>query len=343
MLVEAYDPGDRSRERKRAERAWADAAETAAGGEALLVSPEGLVGETTRANVFAILGDVIVTPAVTGLLPGVTRSWAIERLGAIERALTLAELREADGAFVTTAGRGVVALADVGGSGSRSHPLVEQLRGGVAGAVIVILDNRDSFVLNVQHRLWEIGVDSVVVPSHATRLDEIEDLRSGRDHRLARAAGARRGRHLDGRDPRVRGPRAGARHLPRAPVHRRRARGRVAPNANACHGRASPIEHDGRGVLEGLPSPFDAGRYHALAADEPPSGLAAPGVGPARRRLGPRDGPAPPDAADRGRAVPPGERAHAARVRHPRAVRPAGRARAGQPRYVKVDLPIIVP
>ena len=128
VLVEAYDPGDRSRERKRTERTWADAAETAAGGEALLVSPEGLVGETTRANVFAILGDVVVTPAVAGLLPGVTRSWAIERLGAIERALTLAELREADGAFVTTAGRGIVALADVGGQRLPAHPLVEQLQ-----------------------------------------------------------------------------------------------------------------------------------------------------------------------------------------------------------------------
>jgi branched-chain amino acid aminotransferase len=127
LLVEGYDPADRSRERKATERAWADAAETAAGGEALLVSPEGLVGETTRANVFAILGAVVVTPAATGLLPGVTRSWAIERLGAVERVLTLAELREADGAFLTTAGRGIVALADVDGHRIGAHPLVEQL------------------------------------------------------------------------------------------------------------------------------------------------------------------------------------------------------------------------
>lgn len=128
LLVDAYDPGDRTRERKRTERAWADAAETAAGGEALLVSPQGLVGETTRANVFAILGDTVVTPAVAGILPGVTRSWAIEWLGAVERALTLEELREADGAFLTTAGRGVVALADVDGSRIPAHRLVEQLQ-----------------------------------------------------------------------------------------------------------------------------------------------------------------------------------------------------------------------
>jgi para-aminobenzoate synthetase component 2 len=35
------------------------------------------------------------------------------------------------------------------------------------------------------------------------------------------------------------------------------------------HGRASAVEHDDTGVLAGLPSPFDAGRYHALAAVEP--------------------------------------------------------------------------
>ncbi len=128
LLVEAYDPGDRTRERKRTERAWADAAETAAGGEALLVSIQGLVGETTRANVFAILGDTVVTPALAGILPGVTRLWAIERLGAVERALTLEELRGADGAFLTTAGRGIVVLADVDGSPIPVHPLVEQLR-----------------------------------------------------------------------------------------------------------------------------------------------------------------------------------------------------------------------
>jgi branched-subunit amino acid aminotransferase/4-amino-4-deoxychorismate lyase len=127
LLVEGYDPDDRTRERKRTARAWADAAETAAGGEALLVSPQGLVGETTRANVFAVLGDVVVTPAVAGILPGVTRSWAIERLAAIERALTLEELQGADGAFLTTAGRGIVALADVDGSRIPPHPLVEHL------------------------------------------------------------------------------------------------------------------------------------------------------------------------------------------------------------------------
>jgi para-aminobenzoate synthetase component 2 len=35
------------------------------------------------------------------------------------------------------------------------------------------------------------------------------------------------------------------------------------------HGKTSEVEHDGAGVLAGLPQPFTATRYHSLAAVEP--------------------------------------------------------------------------
>ena len=34
------------------------------------------------------------------------------------------------------------------------------------------------------------------------------------------------------------------------------------------HGKTSAVEHDGHGVLAGLPSPFTATRYHSLAVEE---------------------------------------------------------------------------
>jgi anthranilate synthase/aminodeoxychorismate synthase-like glutamine amidotransferase len=32
------------------------------------------------------------------------------------------------------------------------------------------------------------------------------------------------------------------------------------------HGKVSPVHHDGRGILAGMPQPFEAGRYHSLIA-----------------------------------------------------------------------------
>jgi anthranilate synthase/aminodeoxychorismate synthase-like glutamine amidotransferase len=43
--------------------------------------------------------------------------------------------------------------------------------------------------------------------------------------------------------------------------------GRVVRAPRLMHGKTSPIEHDGRGVFRGIPSPCEVGRYHSLIAE----------------------------------------------------------------------------
>jgi anthranilate synthase component 2 len=47
--------------------------------------------------------------------------------------------------------------------------------------------------------------------------------------------------------------------------------GKVIAAKSIMHGKTSPIEHTGQGVFAGLPSPFEATRYHSLAVE--PSSL----------------------------------------------------------------------
>ncbi|MCK5218014.1 aminodeoxychorismate/anthranilate synthase component II [bacterium] len=43
--------------------------------------------------------------------------------------------------------------------------------------------------------------------------------------------------------------------------------GRIVRAARLMHGKTSDIQHDGRGVFQGLPNPFTATRYHSLLID----------------------------------------------------------------------------
>ena len=49
--------------------------------------------------------------------------------------------------------------------------------------------------------------------------------------------------------------------------------GEIGQARRLVHGKASAIEHDGRGLFHGLPESFEAGRYHSLAATAVPDCL----------------------------------------------------------------------
>lgn len=44
--------------------------------------------------------------------------------------------------------------------------------------------------------------------------------------------------------------------------------GRVVRAGRLMHGKTSPVEHDGNSLFRGLPSPFEATRYHSLIVEE---------------------------------------------------------------------------
>lgn len=125
----SYDPSSTERLRKTADRRWADHAEEEAGGEPLLVERgSGLIGETTRASVIVRTAEgAFLTPRLAGILPGVTRAWAIDHLDADEGDLRLDDLRTARGMALLTAGRGVVPVEAIEGIPIAQDPAFDDL------------------------------------------------------------------------------------------------------------------------------------------------------------------------------------------------------------------------
>ena len=136
--------------------------------------------------------------------------------------------------------------------------------------MILLIDNYDSFTYNLAHLFGELGAEVVVHRNDAIMADEADELNPSH---LVISPGP--GRPED----------AGA-----TPEIRRRLCGRV-PTLGVClghqalvqvfggevgaaqqlvHGKATVVEHDGRGIFAGLPSDFLAGRYHSLAATSVP-------------------------------------------------------------------------
>ena len=131
---------------------------------------------------------------------------------------------------------------------------------------VLVVDNYDSFVYNLVQYLGQLKADVLVLRNDAVSAEDIDvdgvlvspgpgiPQDAGNSMEIVRACAQRRiplfgvclGHQAIGA---VYG----------APIVR-------APEL--LHGKTSEVVHDGTGVLQGLPSPFTATRYHSLAVEE---------------------------------------------------------------------------
>jgi anthranilate synthase/aminodeoxychorismate synthase-like glutamine amidotransferase len=139
--------------------------------------------------------------------------------------------------------------------------------------MLLMLDNYDSFTYNLVHLFEELGAEVRVFRNDAITVEEAEALAPS---------------HL------VVSPGPGRPEDAGISVELIRRLGPTTPTLGVClghqaivqafggevgqarallHGKASPVEHDGRGVFAGLPGTIEAGRYHSLAAVTVPAEL----------------------------------------------------------------------
>ena len=137
--------------------------------------------------------------------------------------------------------------------------------------MILLIDNYDSFTYNLAHLFGELGAEVVVRRNDAIDADEAERLTPSH---LVISPGP--GRPEDAGVSvelvkRLQVPTLGVCLGHQAIVAA--FGGEIGQARRLVHGKASPIEHDGRGLFWGLPEAFEAGRYHSLAATSVPECL----------------------------------------------------------------------
>ena len=102
-------------------------AAAASADDAIRLDADGNVAECGTANIFAVVGTMVVTPPLAGILPGITRARVVTLAPAIERTLTLPELRAADEIFITSSLRGVVPVTRLDGASRRAGPITRNV------------------------------------------------------------------------------------------------------------------------------------------------------------------------------------------------------------------------
>jgi anthranilate synthase component 2 len=144
--------------------------------------------------------------------------------------------------------------------------------------MLLVVDHRDSFTWNLVHALGRAGAAVQVVDSEALTPALVRTLRPsglvlspGPGHPRDAVASLALVRALAGELP-IFGVCLGHQVICSA------FGARVGLAPRVCHGRASWVHHDGKGLFAGLPSPLLAARYHSLVVEPkslPPALLGA--------------------------------------------------------------------
>ena len=130
--------------------------------------------------------------------------------------------------------------------------------------MILMIDNYDSFTYNLYQYLSELGAEVTTVRNDKTTLEEIEAMAPegivvspGPSTPLQAGISNDVIRHFGSKLPTL-GVCLGHQCVGYAYGAKVERAGEIR------HGKTSMIHHEGKGVLKGLPSPFEAIRYHSL-------------------------------------------------------------------------------
>jgi anthranilate synthase/aminodeoxychorismate synthase-like glutamine amidotransferase len=134
--------------------------------------------------------------------------------------------------------------------------------------MVFVLDNYDSFTYNLVQYLGELGAEVEVRRNDQVTVDEVEAMRPERivispGPCTPQEAGISIEliRRVAGKVPLL-GVCLGHQALGAA------FGGKVVRAHNLMHGKTSQVEHDGKTIFRGLPSPMTATRYHSLIVAE---------------------------------------------------------------------------
>jgi anthranilate synthase/aminodeoxychorismate synthase-like glutamine amidotransferase len=134
--------------------------------------------------------------------------------------------------------------------------------------MVFVLDNYDSFTYNLVQYLGEFGAEVVVRRNDQVTVTEIEEMSPesilvspGPCTPQEAGISIELIRHFAGKVP-VLGVCLGHQALGAA------FGGKVIRAKNLMHGKTSRVEHDGKTIFAGLPSPMTATRYHSLIVSE---------------------------------------------------------------------------